>query len=89
MRIYDALCGYKEELEYELNDLKFDVVGELGGWRRVSLGMSLQDGHIASPDEKLNEIRAWMSDAIVRLKGAVEPRLQKVMAELLSAEATP
>ena len=82
VRIYDALCRYKEELECELKDLQFDVVGQLGGWRQVSLGMTLQDGHIAGPDEKLDEIRAWMSDAIVRLKEAVEPRLEKVMGEL-------
>ena len=89
VRIYDALCAYKEELEKELNDLKFDLVGELGGWRRVSVGMSRQDGNIASPDEKLNEIKDWMSDAIVRLEKAVEPRLRSIMAELQSEDTTP
>ena len=89
VRIYDALYRYREELEGELNDLQFDVIGSLGGWQRVSLGMTRPDSHIGDSDDTLAEIRDWMSDAIVRLKETVEPRLQKVMAALQSENPTP
>ena len=82
-RIFDALSEYRAELERELLDLQFDVIGQHGGWRKTSVGMT-RDGHIGDPDETLDEIRAWMSDRIIRLKDAVEPLLKKVMGQFQS-----
>ena len=85
-RIYEALSQYQGELQSELQDLQFDVIGQHGGWRWVSLGMS-RDGHIGDPNEKLDEIKSWMSSNIVRLKEVIDPRLQKVMEQSQSVES--
>ena len=79
-RIFDALSEYRLELERELPDLQFDVIGQHGGWRRSSVGMT-RDGHIGDPDEALDEIKDWMCENIVKLKNVIEPRLEKVMEE--------
>ena len=79
-RIFDALSEYRLELERELPDLQFDVIGQHGGWHRVSLGMT-RDGYLGDSDEALDEIRDWMSESIVRLERAVQPMLEKVMEE--------
>lgn len=83
VRFYDALCGYKEELKDQLNDLRFNVIGQLGGWNRVSLGVT-RHGDINAPDEELREIREWMSENLISLRNAIQPRLEAVMNELNS-----
>ena len=80
-RAYHALARYEEELQKEWPELQFDVFGQNGGWHWVSVGMS-RDGHLADPDEKLDEIRAWMCDNIVRLKEVIDPKLRKAMEQL-------
>ena len=77
-RIYDALSEYQTELLRDLPDLQFDVIGQHGGWRRVSLGMT-RDGHLGDSDETLDEIRDWMGENILKLKDVIQPRLAKVM----------
>ena len=39
-------------------------------------------GSIYDPPEPLEEIRAWMLDFLPKLKGAFEPRLERLLAEL-------
>lgn len=85
VRIYDALCQYRAELESELPDLQFDMVGQHGGWKRVSAGM-VRDGSLNAPDDVLDEIRSWMFDNLIALKTAFQPRLETVMRELQAAE---
>lgn len=77
-RIFDALSEHRLELERELPEIQFDVIGQHGGWHRVSLGMT-RDGHLGDSDETLDEIRDWMSENIVKLRHAVQPTLEKVM----------
>ncbi len=79
-RIFDALSEYRLELERELPDLQFDVIGQHGGWRRSSVGMT-RDGYLGDPDQSLDEIRDWMCNNIVELKNIMQPRLEKVMEE--------
>lgn len=87
-KIFETLSQFQSEITSECSDVQFDVIGQYGGWRRVSIGMS-RDGHLADSDDVLDEIRTWMVDAIVRLKAAIEPRLKIVMAQLQSEEPTP
>ena len=68
VRIYEALLNHESDLKTdELNDLKFDLIGELGGWRRVSAGVS-RSGSLNSRDEELDEIRSWMFHKLIALK---------------------
>ncbi len=86
VRIYDALLQHQAELQSELADLQFDLMGQLGGWRRVSLGM-MREGSLNAPDGELAEIREWMRDNLLNLKAAVQPFLEQVMDELSDDDA--
>ena len=86
VRIYDALLQYQAELKSELEDLQFDLIGQHGGWRRVSLGV-MRDGSLNAPDEELVEIREWMRENLLNLKATVQPWLEKVMRELPADDA--
>lgn len=86
-KIFDALSQFQSEITGDLSDVQFDVIGQYGGWRRASIGMS-RDGHLADSDKELHEIRTWMVDAIARLKMTIEPRLQEVMTRWHGEETT-
>lgn len=85
VRIYDALLDHRSGLECELQDLKFDLIGELGGGSLVSAGMS-RDGSLNSSEEELEETRNWMYDNLISLKTAFQPCLEKVMQALQEEE---
>ena len=78
--------SYQAELKSELENLQFDLIGQHGGWRRVSLGV-MRDGSLNAPDEELVEIREWMRENLLNLKAAVQPWLEKVMRELPADDA--
>ena len=87
VRIYEALLDHEADLKTEeLKDLKFDLIGELGGWRRVSAGVS-RDGSLNASDEDLKEIRNWMLHKLIALKAAFQPCLEEVMQTLQAEEA--
>ena len=75
-RIYDSLSEHQAELLNKLPDLQFDVIGQHGGWHRVSLGMT-RDGHLGDSDDTLNDIRDWMSENMPKLKDVIQPALEK------------
>ena len=72
-------------MEDELENLQFDVIGQLGGWRRVSIGI-IRRGDINAPNEELHGIREWMFRNLVNLRNAVDPRLEAVMSKPNSDE---
>ena len=42
-------------------------------------------GSIDDPPEKQDEIRAWMSEKLLKFKDVFNPRLEKIIAELEDA----
>ena len=78
-KVFDSLLEYRPDIDNALNEpvswerhdnlLKCEVV--------LSVSGSIDD----SP-EKHDQIREWMLDSVINLKRAIQPRLEKVMAEI-------
>ena len=81
-QIFDALSGYQDEIEGKLSGVAWDRKNHM---RMCSIYFS-RGGTIASPEEDLVELREWAVDRLVRLRAALEPRLEKVMRDLQSNE---
>ena len=80
-RLYDRLADDRQHIESSV-----DANAEWA-WNRYerrsfsTIGIRRR-GSIYDPPEQLEEIRAWMLDYLPKLKGAFEPRLEQLMAEL-------
>lgn len=85
VRIFDALCEHKAELIEKLPTLQFDMIGQLGGWRRVSVGM-WREGSLNDSDEELQDTRKWMFETLVDIKRVFQTYLESVIAELQAEE---
>ncbi len=85
-RIYEALLDHEADLKTKLEDLRFDLIGDLGGGHRVSAGVS-RSGSLNSRDEELDEIQSWMFQNLIALKTAFQPCLEEVMQMLQAEEA--
>lgn len=75
--ILEALSVFKAEIEGELEGLELECQtseDESCSWLAVSI-----DGSLNEPEERLEVIRAWMRDSLVKLRGALQHRLDKVM----------
>ena len=81
-QMFDGLSGYQDEIEAELAGVAWDRKNNM---RMCSIYFS-RGGTIASPEEDLVELREWAVDRLVRLRAALEPRLEKVMRDLQSNE---
>ena len=80
-RLYDRLADDRQHIESSVD------ANEEWFWDRheaqtfSTIGIR-KGGSIDDPPEQLEEIRAWMLDYLPKLKGAFEPRLQRLLAEL-------
>ena len=81
-QMFDGLSGYQDEIEGELAGVAWDRKNHM---RMCSIYFS-RGGTIASPEEDLVELREWAVDRLVKLRAALEPRLEKVMRDLPSNE---
>ena len=75
--ILEALSEFRAEIEGELEGLTLEwETSEEGGcsWLAASI-----DGSLDEPEERLEAIRAWMRDSLVKLRGTVQPWLDMVM----------
>ena len=81
-QMFDGLSGYQDEIEAELAGVAWDRRNNM---RMCSIYFS-RGGSITSPEEDLVELREWAVDRLVRLRAALEPRLEKVMRDLPSNE---
>ena len=76
--IYDALSEYRSEIDQEV--VGHTLLWETGEEEDFSwIGMST-DATIGEADEKLEATRSWMFDGLIKLRTAVQPRLDEVMA---------
>jgi hypothetical protein len=76
--IYNALSGHRSEIAQEIvgHTLQWETSEEEGfSW----VGMST-DATIGDAEEKLEATRSWMFDGLTKLRMAVQPRLDEVMA---------
>ena len=39
-------------------------------------------GSLDDPEEKLDEIRQWMFDYLIKFKGVFNPRMERIIAEM-------
>ena len=53
----------------------------LGNWHCFELNIDM-DGSIESPPEKPNEIWAWVLENLPKLKGILDPRLEKLLVDI-------
>ena len=78
-QILGRLTEHRDEVEAELG---FEL-----NWEKPTRGRSqgvqvLGSGSLDDPEERQNEVRAWMLDMVVALKSALDPRLQQIVADL-------
>lgn len=83
--IYEGLLRDAELMKDEMLDLELDLIGRLGGWRRLSVGIATT-GALDQADNALSSIREWMFDNLLRLKEVCEPRLSAIICELEAME---
>lgn len=76
--IYNALNEYRSDIEQEI--VGYTLQWETSEEERFSwVGMST-DATIDDAEEKLEATRSWMFDGLTKLRTAVQPRLDEVMA---------
>lgn len=80
-QIFDALHKHRPEIE---NKLSLEVTWHRNDNLLNSQVAAARSGSIDDSSETLAEIREWMYEAIVSLKSSIQPRLEKVMAEVAS-----
>ena len=78
--IFDSLLSrFQQEIETELG---FDI----GWYRRDNQRMcsiaTIMGGHVSEPEERLEEIRGWSYERLVKFKEVIQPRLVEVMNDL-------
>ena len=75
-----------EALQRTASDIQAGIDGELEWRRNDSYTFSTidlrTDGSIDDPQEKLDEIRAWMLEHLPKLKAVLDPHLKRVLNEL-------
>lgn len=78
-QILDRLQQRRAEIEA---DLEFEIDWDKPN-RGRSRGIQVHGaGSLDDPPERQDRVRKWMLDAIVALKGALDPRLQQIVADL-------
>ena len=82
--IHGRLKAHQAAVEREID---FEL-----GWYKRSRGKSegiqvLGEGSIDDSPEELERIRKWMLDTVEKLREVIDPRLQKIVAELDAEEA--
>ena len=84
--IFDKFRADRENIEGELglgNDPNTQMewsaprTGTIGVWR---------DGSLDDPGDQLEEIRQWMFDYLLKFKEVFNPRMEKIINELLTAD---
>ena len=84
-RIIDALCESREAIEAEM---EFEPQWQKPDKRRKMAHVRMvADGSIDDPEERQTEVRTWLLDTLEAMKSALDPRLQKIVAELDAEEA--
>ena len=82
-QVFDQLMINRESVESEIND----APGQEWRWNRhnrytFSSVNIRRDGSIDDPQERLDETRAWMLQALLRFKEVVDPRVQDILRGL-------
>ena len=85
-RIYAALHADQAGITSAMPGIEFDLVGKIGGWRRVSLGMT-RPGSLYQPkagytSQQINDARAWLYANLLTLKEVCQPRLEQIFAAI-------
>ena len=80
-RIFDALKEQKKSIE-SCFEAETDWDWNRNGSQMFSSINIRRDGSIDDPQEKLEEIRAWMLDRLPKLKEVLDPHLKRVLKEL-------
>lgn len=83
--IYEGLLRDAESMKEQMTGLELDLIGRLGGWRRVSVGIATA-GTLDQADDALSNIREWMLNNLLKLKEICEHRLSAIICELEAAE---
>ena len=79
-RIFDELQADREDIEARINAGPSPEWHWLRHDRFTFSGISIRrDGSIDDPQEKLEEIRAWMLDLLPKLKEVFDPRVAKIL----------
>ena len=76
--IYNALSEHRSEIDQEMvgHTLQWETSTEEGySWVGMSTDATIDDG-----EEKLEATRSWMFDGLSKLRMALQPRLDEVMA---------
>ena len=81
-RIFDELQADREDIEVRINAGPSPEWHWLRHDRFTYSSINVRrDGSIDDPQEKLEEIRAWMLDLLPKLKEVFDPRLAKILGE--------
>ena len=83
--VFDRLHEQKAEVESKLGE---QPLWERMHHQRMSAVIVSRHGSIDDPPETLHEIRDWMLISLLKLKAAIQPRLERVMGELQSDEVS-
>lgn len=80
---FHSLVGYRAQIDRELGDATIEWhEGERESWITVKTKASLDD-----TEEQHEATREWMASNLLKLKDAIQPRLDQIMAELQPAVA--
>ena len=85
VRIYDALQQHRERIESEFPGIEFDFIGNRGGHRRRSAGISLGFSDVQSEQGQV-AVRKWLFDTLLKFKEVFNSPLEQVMNELAAAD---
>lgn len=89
-RIYDALYADQAAIAVAMPGIEFDLIGKIGGWHRVSLGLAMPGSQYRSKagysPQQLNDARAWLYDNLLRLKEVCQPRLEQIFQQIQADE---
>ena len=81
-RFYNSLKAQQEEINAEVGSELDWYDGDRRNGPNVTL---FTCGSIDDPPERQEEIRAWMSEKLLKFKDVFDPRLEKIIAELEDA----
>ena len=83
--IYEGLIRNEGLMKDKIPGLEFDLIGRLGGWRHVSIGIARPEA-LDQPADAQSNTRQWMFDNLLKLKEICHPLLESVMNELEAEE---
>ena len=80
--VYDALRENRSEIEEALGEADIEWhQGERVHWIAVKTKASLDD-----TEEKHEETREWMARNLLKIKAVIQPRLDRIIADLAPTE---